>query len=152
MADIHKILLLNGPNLNMLGRREPDIYGTQTLDDIRDACEQKAKTLGFELDFRQSNREGELVDWIQEAKDAHDGIIINPAAYTHSSVAILDALVLTDLPVIEIHLSNIFRREPFRAHSYISMGASGVICGFGSNSYTLALDAMSAILHQGETT
>ena len=152
MADTHKILLLNGPNLNMLGRREPAIYGTQTLDEIRDDCEKKAKKLGFDLDFRQSNREGELVDWIQEAKDAHDGIIINPAAYTHSSVAILDALVLTDLPVIEIHLSNIFRREPFRAHSYVSMGASGVICGFGSNSYSLALDAMSAILHQGETT
>lgn len=152
MADIDKILLLNGPNLNMLGRREPDIYGTQTLDEIRGDCQRKAKEIGVELDFRQSNQEGELVDWIQEAKDGHDGIIINPAAFTHTSVAILDALVLTELPVIEIHLSNIFRREPFRAHSYVSMGAWGLICGFGSNSYSLALDAMSAILHQGDTT
>lgn len=150
MADAKKILLLNGPNLNMLGSRETDIYGSQTLDDIRGLCERKAASLDLVPDFRQSNSEGELVDWIQEAKDAHDGIIINPAGYTHTSVAILDALTLTELPIIEVHLSNIFRREPFRARSYVSRVAWGVISGFGGQSYSLALEAMSALVHQGD--
>lgn len=134
----------------MLGQRESAIYGTDTLDDICDACELKAKALNLALDFRQSNSEGELVGWIQEARDAQDGIIINPGAYTHTSVAIADALILTDLPVIEIHLSNIFRREPFRAHSYVSPVANGMICGFGAQSYDLALDAVSGLVLQGK--
>jgi len=152
VAQAKNILLINGANLNMLGRREPHIYGTETLDEIRRACERKAATLSLTVDFRQSNSEGQLVDWIQEARDSHDGVIINPGGYTHTSVAIADALILTELPVIEIHLSNIFRREPFRAHSYMSPVASGMICGFGGQSYSLALDAMRQILNQGDTT
>jgi 3-dehydroquinate dehydratase-2 len=144
-----KILILNGPNLNMLGRREPAIYGHDTLDDIRKSCLAKAKALGVEVDFRQSNSEGELVGWIQAARDAIDGIIINPAAYTHTSIAILDALLSAELPAIELHLSNPFRREPFRAHSYVSTAARGVICGFGAHGYELALEAMARIVRDG---
>lgn len=152
MAATKTILILNGPNLNLLGERQPEIYGRETLDDIRLACERKSKELGFTVDFRQSNAEGELVGWIQDAKKNHDGIIINAAAYTHTSVAILDALILTELPVIEVHLSNIFRREPFRAHSYVSNAATGVICGFGPLSYRLALDAINEIMHRENKT
>lgn len=148
LAEAKKILILNGPNLNMLGKREPEIYGTETLDEIRSACEAHAKRMGLAVDFRQSNDEGELIRWIHEARDRHHGIIINPAAYTHTSIAILDALILTELPIIEIHLSNIFRREPFRSHSYVSLGAWGVICGFGSLGYRLSLEAMGANLDQ----
>ena len=146
MAALSKILLLNGPNLNMLGVREPAIYGTETLDQIRATCEREAGTLGLDVDFRQSNGEGELVGWIQSARDSHDGIIINPAAYTHTSLAILDALILAELPVIELHLSNPHKRESFRQFSYVSEVAQGVICGFGSHGYVLALEAMARIV------
>lgn len=143
-----KILLINGPNLNMLGVREPEIYGTQTLADIRRACEARATSLNLELDFRQSNSEGELVDWIQAARGTCEGIVINPAAYTHTSLAMMDALALTELPVIEIHLSNVFKRESFRQFSYVSPVARGMLCGFGSHGYLLALEAIANILDQ----
>ncbi len=142
MSDTVRILVLNGPNLNMLGVREPEIYGKETLDDIRNDCDSHAAKGGVSLDFRQSNSEADLIDWIQQARDTADGIIINPAAFTHTSVAILDALVLTELPVVEIHISNIFRRESFRQHSYVSAGATGIISGFGAHGYLLAIDAM----------
>ena len=142
MSDTVRILVLNGPNLNRLGRREPESYGTETLNDIRNDCASHAATAGVWLDFRQSNSEADLIDWIQQARDTADGIIINPAAFTHTSVAILDALVLTELPVVEIHISNIFRRESFRQHSYVSAGATGIISGFGAHGYLLAIDAM----------
>ena len=146
---VARILFLNGPNLNMLGTREPEIYGSETLDEIRGQCADKAAALGLGLDFRQSNSESELVGWLQQARGAFDGIIINPAAFTHTSVAILDALVLTELPVVEIHLSNIFRREDFRQRSYVSAAAHGVVCGFGSHGYLLALEAMGRIVETG---
>ena len=145
-----QILILNGPNLNMLGSREPEIYGHQTLADIEAACRDKAAELGLAVDFRQSNGEGEMVDWIQGALGTASGIIINPAAYTHTSIAILDALTQVAGPVIEIHLSNIFRREPFRHQSYVSAAADGVICGFGGDGYLMAIEAMARLL-QGET-
>lgn len=141
-----KILVLNGPNLNLLGTREPHIYGSDTLDDVKSLAQARATELGLEIDFRQSNSEGELVDWIQEAKESADGIVINAGAYTHTSVAILDALVATELPVVEVHLSNLFRREAFRHHSYISPVAAGLITGFGPQGYPLALEAISSIL------
>ena len=144
MSATARILILNGPNLNMLGVREPEIYGHKTLDDIRQDCEGHAAA-GVTIDFRQSNSEADLIDWIQQARDTADGIIINPAAFTHTSVAILDALVLTGLPVIEIHISNIFRREGFRQHSYVSAGATGIISGFGAHGYLLAIDAMAEL-------
>lgn len=142
MSDTVRILVLNGPNLNMLGVREPEIYGKETLDDIRKNCDAHASAAGVTLDFRQSNSEADLIDWIQQARGTVDGIVINPAAFTHTSVAILDALVLTELPVVEIHISNIFRRESFRQHSYVSAGATGIISGFGAHGYILAIDAM----------
>ena len=141
-----KIFVLNGPNLNLLGTREPHIYGSDTLDDLRSLAQARAAELGLEIDFRQSNSEGELVDWIQEAKESADGIVINAGAYTHTSIAILDALVATELPVVEVHLSNLFKREAFRHHSYISPVAAGLITGFGPQGYPLALEAMSSIL------
>ncbi len=149
MAASSKIMLLNGPNLNMLGVREPEMYGTDTLDDIRVLCLDKGAALGVEVDFRQSNSEGELVGWIQSARGDHAGVIINPAAYTHTSIAIMDALIAVELPVIELHLSNPLRREPFRRHSYVSEVARGVICGFGGHGYELALDAMARIIGVG---
>ena len=142
---MHRALVLNGPNLNMLGQREPEIYGRDTLADIEKSCRKKAKELGLEIDFRQSNQEGELVSWIQEAAKGHAGILINAGAYTHTSVALLDALLAAGRPVIEVHLSNIFRREDFRHHSYISRAAQGVICGLGPQGYLLALDAMAKL-------
>lgn len=140
------VLVLNGPNLNLLGQREPDIYGRTTLEDIRKAVETRAAALKLSVDFRQSNDEGELVTAIQSARGKAAGLIINAAAYTHTSVAILDALLACDVPVIEVHLSNIFRREEFRHHSYVSRAATGVICGFGAHGYELALDAMARLL------
>ena len=140
------ILVLNGPNLNLLGVREPKTYGSETLADIEEACLERAAGLDLALDFRQSNHEGQLVDWIQEARESADGIIINAGAYTHTSIAILDALRACELPIIEVHLSNIFAREPYRHHSYISSVARGVICGFGAQSYILALDAIAYVL------
>lgn len=142
MPEQQKILVLNGPNLNMLGVREPAIYGNQTLDDIRAMCEARAAEAGVGIDFRQSNSESELIDWIQQARGRFHGIVINPAAFTHTSVAIQDALALTELPVVEIHLSNIFKREPFRHHSYVSPVAVGIISGFGAHGYVLAIDAV----------
>jgi 3-dehydroquinate dehydratase-2 len=140
------IVVLNGPNLNLLGQREPEIYGRGSLDDLKTAAVARAKTHGLAADFRQSNDEGELVSAIQTARGAAAGIIINAAAYTHTSVAILDALLASDLPVIEVHLSNIYKREEFRHHSYVSRAATGVICGFGAHGYELAMDAMAQIL------
>jgi 3-dehydroquinate dehydratase II len=138
------IFLINGPNLNMLGLRQPEIYGRQTLADIEESCHSYADALGLSIDFRQSNIEGELVNWIQEAREAADGLIINAGAYTHTSVAILDALLLLPVPVVEVHLSNIHRREAFRQHSYVSQAAQGMICGFGAHGYLMALDALAA--------
>ena len=140
------ILVLNGPNLNLLGVREPETYGRETLAEIEEACLERAAALDLAVDFRQSNSEGQLIDWIQEARESADGIIINAGAYTHTSIAILDALRAAELPVIEVHLSNIFRREAYRHTSYISAAAKGVICGFGSQSYILALDAIAYVL------
>ena len=142
----HLIYVLNGPNLNMLGLREPAIYGHDTLDDIRTRCVSVAGAFGLATDFRQSNVEGELVNWIQEARSMAKGIILNAGGYTHTSVAILDALQAAELPVIEVHLSNIFRRDQFRQHSYISLAATGVICGLGAKGYELALEAMAGLI------
>jgi 3-dehydroquinate dehydratase-2 len=138
------ILILNGPNLNLLGEREPELYGRETLSEIEAACRAKAAELGFEVDFRQSNSEAELVEMIQKARGSCAGIIINAGAFSHTSIAILDALQLIEAPIIEVHLSNIFRREEFRHHSYVSRAAQGVICGFRSQGYLLALEAMAA--------
>jgi len=140
------VLIVNGPNLNMLGVREPQIYGRETLADIEKACRKRAKQLGLRVEFHQSNHEGDLVTWIQEARGRHAGIVVNAGALTHTSVAVLDALTLSELPVIEVHLSNIFRREPFRHHSHVSQAARGVICGFGGLGYRLALDALAEML------
>jgi 3-dehydroquinate dehydratase-2 len=137
------VLVLNGPNLNMLGTREPEIYGSQTLADIELMTKDRARALHLGVDFRQSNHEGELVTWIQEARLTASAIIINAGAYTHTSVAILDALQAFKGPIIEVHLSNIFRREAFRHHSYVSGAATGVICGLGAKGYLLALDAVA---------
>jgi len=140
------IYVLNGPNLNMLGLREPAIYGTESLDDLRARVEARAKALSLGVDFRQSNSEGELVTWVQQARDKAQGIILNAGAYSHTSIALLDALQAAELPVIEVHLSNIFRREPYRQHSYMSIAAKGVICGLGAKGYELALEAMAELL------
>ena len=145
-----KILILNGPNLNLLGTREPEIYGRDTLSDIEHKCRLHGQAIGCEIDFQQSNSEGEIVDWIQLAQQESDGIIINPAAYTHTSVAIMDALKQFKKPIVEIHISNIFSREPFRHHSYISPVANGIICGFGAHGYSIALDAISQLVSNKE--
>lgn len=147
-----RVYVLNGPNLNMLGLREPAVYGKDTLDDIKLRSEKRGKSLGLDVDFRQSNIEGELVGWIQEARGKAKGIILNAGAYTHTSVAILDALQAAELPVIEVHLSNIFRRDEFRHHSYVSLAASGVICGLGALGYELALEALATILARAPAT
>ena len=146
MSGTAKVLILNGPNLNLLGEREPEIYGHETLADIEARCIENGKALDIEIDFRQSNLEGDLVTWIQEARKGFDGIIINPAAFTHTSVALLDALLASEKPVIEVHLSNIHRREEFRHNSYVSKAATGVICGLGSQGYDLALQAMARLV------
>ena len=146
MPESAKILILNGPNLNLLGKREPGIYGRDSLADIEAACRKRAAALGLSVEMRQTNSEGQLVDWIQEGATGYAGIVINPAAYTHTSIAIMDALKMASCPVVELHLSNIFRREPFRQHSYVSPVASGVICGFGSHGYVLALEAIASLM------
>lgn len=139
MKTVH---VLNGPNLNLLGTREPSTYGTATLKDIEATLQKKAKAAKVKLVFRQTNREGELVDWIQEAGAAKAGVLLNAGAYTHTSIALHDAIRATGVAVIEVHLSNVFARETFRHHSYISPVAKGVICGFGAASYELAFDAL----------
>ena len=139
------IYVLSGPNLNLLGVREPEIYGHQTLEDVRRLCEARAKSLGREVVFRQSNHEGELVDWIQEAREKACALVINPAAYGHTSVALLDALKAVGLPVVECHLSNPAARETFRHHSYVSLAATGLVSGFGAASYELAVEAAAGL-------
>lgn len=137
------VYILNGPNLNLLGQREPEIYGRETLHDIEKRLITLAASLKLEITFRQTNSEGELINWVQEAK--HDGgaIIINAAGLTHTSIGLLDALNASEIPIIEVHLSNIYRRESFRHNSYVSLAAMGVICGFGATGYELALQALS---------
>ena len=142
-----RILVLNGPNLNMLGTREPDVYGNETLADIEAKSVARAETLGLSVTFRQSNTEGELVDWVQQARNEADLIVVNAGAYTHTSVALLDALKACDIPVIEVHLSNIHQREEFRHHSFVSKAAVGMICGFGGYGFEMALDAAARILN-----
>ena len=144
------IYILNGPNLNMLGLREPETYGTETLEDLRKRCETRAKALGLTLDFRQSNIEGELVTWIQEARAKASGIVLNAGAYTHTSIAIHDALRAADVPIVEVHLSNVFRRETFRHSSFVSPAALGVICGFGPKGYELAIEALASEAETGK--
>lgn len=136
------VFVLNGPNLNMLGKREPGIYGGQTLDDVKQQCIAAGKELGFDVDFRQSNHEGTLIDWIHEAGDKAAGVAINAGAYTHTSIALHDAIKAVSVPVIELHISNVHAREEFRHHSMIAPAAKGVICGFGTASYILALHAL----------
>jgi 3-dehydroquinate dehydratase-2 len=150
VTDKPVILVLNGPNLNLLGLREPQIYGHETLSDIEEACLERAAELDVTVDFRQSNHEGQLVDWIHEARQMADGIILNAGAYSHTSIAILDALNAATVPTIEVHLSNIFRREEFRHNSYVSRVARGVICGFGGHGYELALTAIARVLRSAE--
>lgn len=144
-ALLKTVFVLNGPNLNMLGKREPSIYGSQTLGDIEVDCRKAADSLGISIDFRQSNHEGDLVTWIQEASQSAAGVVLNAGAYTHTSIAIHDAIrTASDVPVIEVHLSNIHAREPFRHVSKVAPHAVGMICGFGPLGYTLALQALAA--------
>ena len=147
MPDQPTILVLNGPNLNLLGRREPEHYGSETLAEIEAQCAKVAAKHGFKLEFRQSNHEGEIVGWIQETAAA--GLILNAGAYTHTSVAILDALRLRDMPVIEVHLSNIYSRESFRHQSRVSPAATGIICGLGGHGYELAIAALARLIRDG---
>ncbi len=142
-----KIIIVNGPNLNLLGNREADIYGDTTLDDIKNNCIEKGKTLNLEVYFFQSNNEGEIINYIQEVNEKYDGLIINPAAFTHSSIAILDALRSLNKPKIEIHLSNIYAREEYRKKSVTSEGVDGLICGFGGNSYILGIEAIAKLIY-----
>src|SRR5712664_1151325 len=145
--DVSKpILILNGPNLNMLGKREPHIYGATTLAEVEEMCRRRAEKRGLTIVFRQSNSEAEIIDWIQGGINGADGIIINPAAFTHTSVAILDALNMIKHPIIELHISNPHQREAFRHHSYVTLAATAVICGLGVNCYPLAVDAMADLL------
>ena len=139
------IYVLSGPNLNLLGVREPEIYGHQTLDDVKRLCEARASAFGCAIVFRQSNHEGELVDWIQEARTEASAVVINPAAYGHTSIAILDALKMLSVPVIECHLSNPASRETFRRKTYVSLAATGVVSGFGAASYELAVEAAAGL-------
>lgn len=144
------ILILNGPNLNLLGTRQPEVYGHTTLDDIETLCRSHGKTRGADVAFLQSNSEGALIDAVHSAKGVHNGIILNAGAYTHTSIALMDAISSVELPVIELHLSNVHAREEFRHVSYISRVALGVICGFGAAGYPLALDALLGhFAHEG---
>ena len=136
------IHILNGPNLNLLGEREPEIYGSESIDDIQKLTEQYAKSKNTEIIFKQTNHEGELIEMIHDARKKSDGLIINPAGYTHTSVAIYDALLSLDIPIIEVHISNIYKREKFRHSSYVSMAANSVISGFGIDGYIFALESM----------
>ena len=138
-----RVLVLNGPNLNLLGTREPEIYGADTLQDVEALCQRTGAECGLDVDFRQSNHEGELITWIHEARGTADAIVINPGGYSHTSVAIHDALKGVGLPVAEVHISNIHQRESFRHHSFVSAVAFGVICGFGVSGYRMALTALA---------
>lgn len=140
------VFVLNGPNLNLLGSREPEIYGHTTLADIEAETRKRAGTLGLGVEFRQSNHEGELVGWLQEARQGASGVVLNAGAYTHTSVAIHDALKAVEVPVIEVHISNPYKREPFRHTSYVSPVATGVICGVGAQGYSLALEALASLI------
>lgn len=143
---VKPIYVLNGPNLNLLGQREPDVYGRETLADVRRRAEAAAADCGVTIEFRQSNHEGQLIDWVHEAREKGSGLIVNAGGLTHTSIALLDALQAAELPVIEVHLSNIFRREPYRHHSYVSLAAKGVICGLGGQGYALAVEAMAVLV------
>ena len=140
------IYMVSGPNLNLLGSREPHIYGSTTLEDIRQRCDALAVALGYTLVFRQTNHEGELIDWVQEARDAAAALVLNPAGYGHTSIALLDALKTLAIPVIECHLSNPAAREEFRRSTYVALAATGVVSGFGAHSYELALEAAAGLL------
>ena len=142
------VYVLNGPNLNLLGKRQPHIYGHETLADVEAQVGELAKELNLEIRFHQSNREYEIIDWIHEARETADAIVINPAAFTHTSVAILDALNTFDAPVIEVHISNVHRREEFRHHSFVSSRADGVIAGFGTQGYLLALRRVARLIDE----
>ncbi len=142
------IAVLNGPNLNLLGTREPALYGGATLDDVEALCAEVAEALDLAIDFRQTNGEGELISWVQECRDRAAGVIINPAGYGHTSIALMDALLALDCPIIEVHLTNIHRREPYRHHTYTSEAANGLICGFGARGYALALQAIAELLQE----
>ena len=143
-----RILVLNGPNLNLLGEREPEIYGRESLAAIEAACRQRAQALGLEIDFRQSNHEGALIDAVHAARRDAAGLVVNAGGLTHSSIALFDALSSFDGPVVEVHLSNLHRREEFRQRSYVGRAACGSICGFGGHGYVLALDALSRLLER----
>ncbi len=140
------IVILNGPNLNLLGKRQPHIYGHETLADVEAQCQALAVELGLAIEFKQSNAEHHLIEWIQEARETAAGMIINPAAFTHSSIAIMDALAACEFPILEVHLSNVHRREAFRHHSYVSQVATGVMAGFGAHGYQLALRHMAYLI------
>lgn len=140
------ILILNGPNLKLLGTRQPEVYGTTTLADIESACQAHAEKSGHEVAFIQSNHEGEMIDALHDARGRHDGVVLNAGAYTHTSIALMDAIASIELPTVEVHLSNIHAREAFRHHSYVSKVALGQICGFGATGYLLAIDALGAHL------
>lgn len=146
------IVVLNGPNINLLGTREPGLYGAATMDDVESLCADTAQPLGLAIDFRQSNSEGELVSWVQECRQRAagpaSGIVINPAGYTTTSIAIMDALLAVALPTIEVHITNIHRREEFRHHSFISKAATGVIAGLGIQGYALAIQALAAMIEE----
>jgi 3-dehydroquinate dehydratase II len=144
------VYVLNGPNLNLLGKRQPQIYGHETLADVERDCRGAAAELGLEIRFHQSNREYEIIDWIHEAREVAAGIVINPAAFTHTSVAILDALKTFEGPIIEVHISNVHQRESFRHHSYVTLAASGVIAGFGTQGYTLALQRVARLIGEAK--
>jgi len=146
---VNNILIINGPNLNLLGEREQSQYGSITFDSLKDICLKKSEDLGIKLDFLQSNIEGEIVSIIQDARNKHDGIIINAAGFTHTSVSIRDALTIYKKPIIELHISNIYKREEFRHKSLISGVVTGIICGLGSNGYILAINAMHELLING---
>jgi 3-dehydroquinate dehydratase II len=142
------VFVLNGPNLNLLGKRQPEIYGHETLADVETNCHKQAKELGLQVRFHQSNREYEIIDWIHEARETAAGIVMNPAAFTHTSVAILDALKTFEGPIIEVHISNVHQREAFRHHSYVSLAATGVIAGLGTQGYLLALQRVARLLER----
>ncbi|MDE2583230.1 MAG: type II 3-dehydroquinate dehydratase [Rhodospirillales bacterium] len=149
MSDVESrplIAVLNGPNLNMLGLRQPELYGAATLDDVEQLCAETGDQFGLAIDFRQTNGEGELVSWVQECRGRAAGIVINPAGYTTTSIALMDALLSAELPVIEVHITNIHRREEFRQHSFVSKAAVGVIAGLGIQGYALALTAMANLV------